>query len=59
MEIVLRVAQGLRSREIGGKLFIIEQTMKNHPHNIFKKFPVGDRLELALYAIRHKLIDPS
>jgi len=41
------------------KLFISEQTVKNHLHNIFDKLGVSDRLELALYAIHHRLIDQT
>ncbi len=58
-EIVQLVAQGFRNREIGEKLFISEQTVKNHLHNIFDKLGVSDRLELALYAIHHRLIDSA
>jgi two-component system, NarL family, nitrate/nitrite response regulator NarL len=58
-EIVQLVAQGFRNREIGEKLFISEQTVKNHLHNIFDKLGVSDRLELALYAIHHRLIDQA
>jgi DNA-binding NarL/FixJ family response regulator len=58
-EIVQHVAQGFRNREIGEKLFISEQTVKNHLHNTFDKLGVSDRLELALYAIHHRLIDQS
>lgn len=56
-EIVQPVAQGYRNKEIGGKLFISEQTVKNHLHNIFDKLGVSDRLELALYAIHHRVIE--
>ncbi len=56
-EIVHLVAQGFRNREIAEKLFISEQTVKNHLHNIFDKLGVSDRLELALYAIHHRLTD--
>src|SRR5215471_17578627 len=56
-EIVQLVAQGFRNKEIGEKLFISEQTVQNHLHNIFDKLGVSDRLELALYAIHHRLID--
>jgi DNA-binding NarL/FixJ family response regulator len=56
-EIVQHVAQGFRNKEIGQTLFISEQTVKNHLHNIFDKLGVSDRLELALYAIHHRLID--
>ena len=56
-EVVQLVAQGFRNKEIGEKLFISEQTVKNHMHNIFDKLGVSDRLELALYALHHRLID--
>src|SRR5437870_11796982 len=56
-EIVQLVAQGYRNKEIAEKLIISEQTVKNHLHNIFDKLGVSDRLELALYAIHHRLID--
>lgn len=58
-QVVQLVAQGLGNREIGQKLFISEQTVKNHLHNIFDKLGVFDRLELALYAIHHRLIDQA
>ena len=52
-EIVALVAQGFKNKEMAEKMFISEQTVKNHLHNIFDKLGVSDRLELALYAI-HK-----
>ena len=55
-QIVQLVAQGYRNKEIGAKLFISEQTVKNHLHNIFDKLGVSDRLELAPYAIHHRMI---
>ena len=58
-EVVQLVVQGFRNREIGEKLFISDQTVKNHLHNIFDKLGVSDRLELALYAIHHKLVDQA
>ena len=58
-EIVHLVAQGFRNREIGEKLFISEQTVKNHLHNIFDKLGMSDRLELALYAIHHRMFDKT
>jgi two-component system nitrate/nitrite response regulator NarL len=58
-EIVRLVAQGFRNKEIGVKLFISEQTVKNHLHNIFDKLGVSDRLELALYAIHHRWVEKT
>ena len=57
MEVVQLVAQGLQNRAIGKKLFISEQTVKNHMLNIFDKLGVYDRVELMLYAIHHGFID--
>ncbi len=54
-EIVALVAQGFKNKEIAEKIFISEQTVKNHLHNIFDKLGVSDRLELALYAIHKNL----
>ncbi len=57
-EIVALVAQGFKNKEIAERMFISEQTVKNHLHNIFDKLGVSDRLELALYAI-HRNIRPG
>ena len=54
-EIVILVAQGFKNKEMAERMFISEQTVKNHLHNIFDKLGVSDRLELALYAIHHNL----
>ena len=56
-EIVALVAQGFKNKEIAERMFISEQTVKNHLHNVFDKLGVSDRLELALYAI-HRNIRP-
>ena len=54
-EIVALVSQGFKNKEMAERMFISEQTVKNHLHNIFDKLGVSDRLELALYAIHHDL----
>ena len=54
-QVVELVSQGFRNREIAQRMFISEQTVKNHLHNIFDKLGVSDRLELALYAIHKNL----
>ena len=56
-QIMRLVAQGQRNKEIGQNLFISEQTVKNHVHNIFDKLGVSDRLELVLYAMHHHLLE--
>jgi DNA-binding NarL/FixJ family response regulator len=54
-QVVELVSQGFKNREIAQRMFISEQTVKNHLHNIFDKLGVSDRLELALYAIHKNL----
>lgn len=57
MEIVAQVTQGLRNKDIAEKLSISEQTVKNHLHNVYDKLGVSDRLELALYALHHRMVE--
>jgi two-component system nitrate/nitrite response regulator NarL len=54
-EIIVLIAQGYKNKDIAEKMFITEQTVKNHLHNVFDKLGVSDRLELALYAIHNSL----
>jgi DNA-binding NarL/FixJ family response regulator len=56
-QIVQLVAQGFHNKQIAVQLLISEQTVKNHLHNIFDKLGVSDRLELALYAIHHHMVE--
>ena len=51
------ITRGLKNKDIARKMLITEQTVKNHIHNIFEKLGVGDRLELALYAVHHNWHD--
>ena len=56
LEIVRLVAEGLRNRAIGERLFISEGTVKIHLHRIYEKLGVDGRLELALYAREKGLV---
>ncbi len=49
------VAHGYKNKQIAEAMFVGEQTVKNHVHNIFEKLGISDRLELALYAIHYGL----
>lgn len=55
-EVVRQVATGLRNAEIAERLFITETTVKTHLNHIFSKLELRDRVELAVYALRHGLI---
>jgi two-component system NarL family response regulator len=57
MEVLRLVAQGLNNRDIGGKLFISENTVKNHIRNILEKLHLHSRMEAVVYAVREKLLE--
>ena len=54
LEVLRLVAQGLNNREIGRKLFISENTVKNHVRNMLEKLQLHSRLEAVMYAIRER-----
>jgi two-component system, NarL family, nitrate/nitrite response regulator NarL len=55
-DVVGAIAVGFTNREIAEKFSISEQTVKHHLRNIFDKTGVSNRLELALFAIKHGLV---
>jgi two-component system nitrate/nitrite response regulator NarL len=57
LEITSAVVSGLSNREIAGKLSLSEDTVKHHLTNIFNKMGASNRLELALFAVHHRLFD--
>ncbi len=59
LEIVTLVTQGCGNREIAGNLGISEETVKRHLTHIFDKVGMSTRLELALFALDHNLVQRS
>jgi len=57
MEVLTLVAEGLNNRDIGQRLFISENTVKNHIRNILEKLHLHSRMEAVVYAVREKLLD--
>lgn len=55
LEIVAAVASGYTNRQMAEKFAVAEDTVKHHLTSIFDKTGVGNRLELALFAIHHRL----
>jgi RNA polymerase sigma factor (sigma-70 family) len=51
-EILRLLATGESNKEIGSRLFISEQTVKNHVASIFRKLQVNDRTKAALLAVK-------
>lgn len=56
MRIVALIVQGCKNREIATRLNTTEQVVKNYLRSIYDKTGVGDRLELALFTIHHRVL---
>jgi DNA-binding NarL/FixJ family response regulator len=56
MRIVALIVQGCKNREIAMRLNTTEQVIKNYLRSIYDKTGVGDRLELALFTIHHRVL---
>ncbi|MGW8251800.1 MAG: LuxR C-terminal-related transcriptional regulator, partial [Anaerolineales bacterium] len=57
LEVVQQVAQGRSNSEIAEALVISEKTVKTHVSNILGKLHLDDRTQLAIYAIKHGLVN--
>lgn len=57
IEVLKLVGEGASNRDIAAKLFISENTVKNHLRNILQKLHFENRVQAAAYAIRRGLVD--
>jgi two-component system, NarL family, nitrate/nitrite response regulator NarL len=58
LEVVAAIVSGFTNKDIAQKFAISEQTVKHHLTSVFDKLGVSNRLELALFAVNHRLTDP-
>jgi DNA-binding NarL/FixJ family response regulator len=57
MEVLAEVARGRTNAEIGKSLFLSEKTARNYVSTILEKLHLTNRIELATYAVEHRLVD--
>jgi DNA-binding NarL/FixJ family response regulator len=57
VEIIDKIANGHSNRAVSQAFSIQERTVKHHLTNIFTKLGVTSRLELALFAVNHRLLE--
>src|SRR5215469_10858448 len=56
VEVLKQVASGNRNRDIAGKLFITEETVKVHIKHIMEKLGAKDRTQAVAIAVRRGII---
>jgi DNA-binding NarL/FixJ family response regulator len=57
LEVVAQVARGKTNAEIGESLHLSEKTVRNYVSAILGKLNLGNRIELATYAVEHRIFD--
>jgi two-component system, NarL family, nitrate/nitrite response regulator NarL len=57
-EVISLIGESLRTKDIAGRLFISEKTVRNHMASIYSKLGVTDRFDLVVYAYKHGLASP-
>jgi DNA-binding NarL/FixJ family response regulator len=55
LEVLLLVSQGKSNREIAESLSVSEKTVRNHVTSLLAKLNLNNRVELATFAVRHRI----
>lgn len=56
MDVLRLIARGMSNKEIADTLIISEKTTKTHVSNILSKLHLADRTQVAIYALRKRLV---
>jgi len=56
LEVLRQIAFGRTNREIAGRLFVSEETVKTHVGRILDKLDLQHRTQLVAYALKHGLV---
>ncbi|MEF3275936.1 MAG: response regulator transcription factor [Chloroflexus sp.] len=56
MDVLRLVAKGMSNKEIADTLIVSEKTVKTHISNILSKLHLADRTQVAIYALRKRLV---
>jgi two-component system, NarL family, response regulator DegU len=58
LEVVAMIGLGMNNKDIAKNLYISEATIRHHLSSIYGKLNVDDRLNLAIYAYRQRIVRP-
>ncbi len=56
LEVLRLLTEGLSNTEIGGTLFVAKSTVKTHVERIISKLGVTNRVQAAVWAIKHGVV---
>lgn len=59
LEVVRMIGLGMKNKDISKRLFISEATVRHHLSSIYGKLNIEDRLNLAIYAYRERIVQPA
>jgi DNA-binding NarL/FixJ family response regulator len=57
IRVLALIADGLTNREIAGRLFLGEGTVRNYVSNLLSKLNLSNRAEAAAFAVQHHIKD--
>jgi DNA-binding NarL/FixJ family response regulator len=57
LQVLALLVRGCDNAEIGRRLFVSPSTVKNHVSRLLEKLAVENRVQAAIYAVRHRLVE--
>lgn len=57
LEVLAELTRGKTNAEIGETLYLSEKTVRNHVSTILQKLQLSNRVELATFAVEHRIFD--
>ena len=57
LQVLLKVAQGLSTREVAGELFLSPKTVSAYRSRLLRRFGARSQSELTYYAVKQRLVD--
>lgn len=57
LRVLALISEGLTNREIAGRLFLGEGTVRNYVSSVLSKLALSNRAEAAAYAVQHHIKD--